>query len=534
MTTLVNARIVQPHGVLAGWIRVADGRIAEIGSGDPTEPPDHDLDGSLVVPGFVDVHVHGGAGGSYPTGDHDQALRAREYHLEHGTTTTVASLVTSSLLDLTKTVGRLAELCDDDVLAGIHLEGPYLARSRCGAHEPDQLRAPDRAELAALLDAGRGHVRMVTVAPELRGANGRTSGIDLIRDVVAWGAVAAVGHTEATYEEARAAFDAGATVATHLFNAMRPLHHREPGPIGAALENPLVTVELINDGVHVADAAARLVFAAADDRVALVSDAMPAAGLDDGDYRLGPMRVAVRGGRATVAGSDAIAGSTITMATAFRRAVWDLLLPVDLVARAASLTPAKVLGLDDEIGSLEVGKRADLVVLDDALWPAAVMLRGSWVRPPRSGSDSVAGIGTAPDTGSGAQPAQPETDAGVESDSGTDAEPDRGEGAGLDGRTGGGPDAGPAAGPASGSSRGPAGGPVAGAATDPGRSPAAESFADYTEEWADPDGSRSGDAAVSPDGDALPDGPPSDGVPSDAVLGDSAGDDPRGRFREFD
>jgi N-acetylglucosamine-6-phosphate deacetylase len=391
MMTLANARIVQPHGVLDGWIRVSDGRIEEIGPGTPPGAPEHDLGGALVVPGFVDIHVHGGAGGSFPSGDHGEARKARAFHLEHGTTTTVASLVTASLLEMTKHVGLLAELCEEGLLAGVHLEGPYLAPSRCGAHQPDLLRAPDRAELAALLDAGRGQVRVVTVAPELVSETGRTTGVDLVRDIVAWGAVAAVGHTEATYEQARAAFDAGATVATHLFNAMRPLHHREPGPVGAALENPMVTVELINDGVHVADSVARLVFAAADNRVALVTDAMPAAGLGDGDYRLGPMEVTVRDGRATLAGGTSIAGSTITMAAAFRRAVRELQLSVEVVAEAAALTPARVLGLADEIGSLEAGKRADLVVLDDDLEPAAVMRAGTWVRPPSEPDGGISG-----------------------------------------------------------------------------------------------------------------------------------------------
>ncbi|GAA4299157.1 hypothetical protein GCM10023178_70000 [Actinomadura luteofluorescens] len=201
---------------------------------------------------------------------------------------------------------------------------------------------------------------MITLAPELPGA------LDLVREAVDAGVIAAVGHTDGTGEAARAAFDAGARVATHLFNAMRPRQHREGGPVAAALNDPRITVELINDGVHVEPAVARLVFAATP-RVALITDAMAAAGMGDGDYRLGVMDVEVRGGRAVLAGGTSIAGSTITMADAFRRAVADVGLPIERAAEAASLTPARALGLDARVGSLEPGKDADLVVLDDDL-----------------------------------------------------------------------------------------------------------------------------------------------------------------------
>lgn len=380
--TVANAKIVQPDRILSGWLQLADGRIAEIGPGTPPGIPDHDLEGRLVVPGFVDMHAHGGAGGSYPSGDRGEARLAHEFHLNRGTTTMVASLVTASLADLVTAITALAELCEEGLFAGIHLEGPYLAPARCGAHDPEQLRDPDRAELAALLDAGRGHIRMVTIAPELVGGNGRTSGVDLVRDVVAWGAIAAVGHTEATYEQTRAAIDAGARVATHLFNAMRPLNHREPGPIGAALDDDQMTIELINDGVHVSPTVARVVFAAAAGRVALVTDAMAAAGLGDGDYRLGPTEITVRGGRAMVAGGTSIAGSTISMSDAFRNAVGVLGLPLEVAVSATSLVPARALGVADEVGSLEAGKRADLVVLDAGLEPVGVMRAGTWVRSP--------------------------------------------------------------------------------------------------------------------------------------------------------
>ncbi|GAA1871178.1 N-acetylglucosamine-6-phosphate deacetylase [Actinomadura bangladeshensis] len=363
-TTLTNARIVLPDGVRHGDLHIADGKITTSAAGDEI-----DLAGRYVVPGFVDMHVHGGAGVSYQRPE-DDARRAASFHLAHGTTTTMAGLVTGDPRELADAVTRLADLAADGVITGIHLEGPYLARDRCGAHDPALLRAPDPAEFARLVRLGRGHLRMITIAPELPG------GLDLVRQAADAGVIAAVGHTEATGATARAAFDAGARVATHLFNAMRPLHHREGGPIAAALNDPRVTVELINDGVHVEPAVTRLAFAAAPSRVALITDAMAAAGMGDGDYRLGVMDVEVRGGRATLAGGTSIAGSTITMADAFRRTVTDTGLPIEDAARAASLTPARALGIDARTGSLEPGKDADLVVLDDDLRVTRVMKQG--------------------------------------------------------------------------------------------------------------------------------------------------------------
>ncbi|TYK49429.1 N-acetylglucosamine-6-phosphate deacetylase [Actinomadura decatromicini] len=379
MTVLAGARIVLPGGVHDGDLHISDGVIEEPGTATATDGEVIDVGGHYLVPGFVDMHVHGGAGASYQLGRPDEARRAAGFHLCHGTTTTMASLVTGSPEELAAAVGSLADLAADGLIAGIHLEGPYLARARCGAHDPALLRLPDRAEFGELVRLGRGHVRMITIAPELPGA------LDLVRDAVDAGVIAAVGHTEATGETSRAAFDLGARVATHLFNAMRPPHHREGGPAVAALTDPRVTVELINDGVHVEPAVARLAFAAAGpSRVALITDAMAAAGMGDGDYRLGVMDVEVRGGRATLVGGTSIAGSTITMADAFRAAVVEAGLSVHEAAESASLTPARALGLDSRIGSLEPGKDADLAVLDDDLRVVWVMKRGRRVECPNS------------------------------------------------------------------------------------------------------------------------------------------------------
>jgi N-acetylglucosamine-6-phosphate deacetylase len=375
---LAGARVVTPAGILDGAVvRVAEGRIAAVVEGPPPAGETAlDLSGRWLVPGFVDQHVHGGGGASYPSGDPGEARGAAAFHRRHGTTTTVASLVSAAPAALEAALRSLAPLVRAGELAGVHLEGPYISAARRGAHDPFALRAPDPAELEALLDAGQGCVRMVTVAPELAGAR------ELIRVTLAAGAVAAIGHTDASYGQARAAIDAGATVATHLFNGMAPLHHRSPGPVAAALEDERVTVELICDGVHLHPAAARLAFAhAGARRVALITDAIAAAGMPDGRYTLGTMAVQVSGGVARLADGDAIAGSTLTLDHALRHAVTALGVPLADAVVAAAVTPARVLGVDGRTGSIEAGKDADLVVLDDAPAVVAVMARGEWIDP---------------------------------------------------------------------------------------------------------------------------------------------------------
>ncbi|WP_433512686.1 N-acetylglucosamine-6-phosphate deacetylase [Nonomuraea sp. CA-143628] len=374
--TLADARIVTPEGVHDGWLTIEDGRITHVGHGAAPRAG-HSLGGRHVVPGFVDLHNHGGAGGSFPTGEQDRARDAVALHERHGTTTMVASLVTGALDDLARATSSLAELCDEGLLAGIHFEGPYISRARCGAHNPGLLREPSPREFGELLKAGRGHVRMLTIAPELPGA------LETIRMAAAEGVLAALGHSDATYEQTLAGIEAGATVATHLYNALPPLGHRTPGPIAALLEDERVTIELINDGVHVHPAMLRLAYEVAGPaRTALITDAMAAAGMGDGTYVLGSMDVIVTDGVARLAEGDSIAGSTLTMDVAFRRAVQEVGLTLSEAVQLTSLTPARVLGVADRTGSIAVGKAADLVVLSDELEVAGVMKRGAWVVEP--------------------------------------------------------------------------------------------------------------------------------------------------------
>lgn len=372
VATLANGRLVTPDGIVDGWLETAGATITAFGPGEPPRPADRDVAGQWVVPGFVDIHVHGGGGADFTTASAEQARRIVALHRRHGTTTMLASLVTADVETMAASIDALAGLVDEGELTGIHLEGPFLAPARRGAHDAALLRVPEPDVVDRLVSAGPTRVRMVTLAPE------QPAAIDAVRRLVDFGVVVAVGHTDATYDQTRAAIDAGATVGTHLFNAMRPVLHREPGPVPALLEDDRVTVELICDGVHLHPAAIRWVLRTASARrVALVTDAMAAAGAGDGDYLLGHLTVRVRDGVARQP-DGTIAGSTLTMDRAFRCVV-DAGASVEEAVTMASTTPAEALGLADEIGSITVGRAADLVVLDRTLHVAAVMVKGSWI-----------------------------------------------------------------------------------------------------------------------------------------------------------
>jgi len=288
--------------------------------------------------GWIDIHAHGGGGGSVEDGL-EGIRRMLDAHAAHGTARMVLSLVSNPVPELAASLATIREAAAGDArIAGAHLEGPFLSPGRAGAHDPARLLAPDPATVETLIAAGEGVLRMVTLAPELPGA------IDAIRRFAAAGVVVAIGHTEATAEVAHAAFDAGATVLTHAFNAMPAITGREPGPLGAALADERVTIEVVADGVHVHPDNLRWLFRAAPGRIAAVSDAMAAAGASDGRYRLGGLDVEVRGGRAVVAGTDRLAGSTLTLAGAVEVLV-AAGVPRAAATAAATTTPARALAL---------------------------------------------------------------------------------------------------------------------------------------------------------------------------------------------
>src|ERR1700744_1607179 len=325
-----------------GWLQTSGSQVLAGGAGPPPGPVDHDFPDSGVGPGFIDMHVHGGGGASYTEAAEIDA--AARFHLCHGTTTTLASLVTAAPAPLIAGVRALTEAVGSGVVAGIHLEGPWLSTGRCGAHDRTRMRAPDAGEIDAVLAAGAGAIRMVTLAPE------RPGGEDAIRRFADAGVVVAVGHTDAGYEQTERAVGLGATVGTHLFNAMPPLHHREPGPALALLQDPRVVVELIADGVHVHPALLRAVIQSAGaQRVAVVTDAIAAAGCADGTFRLGAVPVDVVSGVARGQGTSTIAGSPATMARLFRGVAGlspDADAGLTAAVQTTSATPARALRLE--------------------------------------------------------------------------------------------------------------------------------------------------------------------------------------------
>jgi N-acetylglucosamine-6-phosphate deacetylase len=324
--------------------------------------------GHLLTPGLLDIHNHGGAGASY--GEESDAIRtARRLHCQHGTTRQLLSLVTASPEVLISQIQVAAgEIRRDPTILGIHLEGPFLARQYCGAHDPALLRDPDPDLVERLLGAAEDTLRQVTMAPE------RAHFAESARILSEAGVVVAVGHTAATFEQARAAIEVGATLLTHTFNGMPGVHHRAPGPVLAFIENPGGWLEVVNDGVHVRPEVIRMLCQLAPGRVALVSDAMAAAGVGDGRYRLGNVDVDVAEGVARLTGRKTLAGSTLTLDVVVARAVRNVGLTPLAAIEAATVIPAQILGVSNRFGRLEPGYVADAVLFDSD-W----QVRGVWI-----------------------------------------------------------------------------------------------------------------------------------------------------------
>jgi N-acetylglucosamine-6-phosphate deacetylase len=354
----VEAAVVE--GVLLpGDVDVSDGRIAAVALGGPSGS-------GIAVPGFVDLQVNGFGGVDFAATDAAGYRRAGEALLATGVTAYQPTLITAPEADLVAALAEVPSAPGGPRVLGVHLEGPFLSARRLGAHPAAARRDPDPELLGRLLDAGP--VRYVTLAPELPGA------LELVDLLHARGVVVSCGHSDATAAEANAAFDRGVGTVTHVFNAMRPLSQRDPGIVGAALARDDVIVQAILDGHHLADETARVVWRAAAGRVALVTDAIAAAGLGDGPSRLGELELLVRDG--VVRREDGVlAGSVLTMLQAVRN-LHALDVPlVDAVAAATSV-PARVLGRDD-VGVLRVGGPADVAVLDDRLELRTVLVAGT-------------------------------------------------------------------------------------------------------------------------------------------------------------
>lgn len=390
---LAGTLISDGHTTADAVVAVAGGRIAYAGprrgfdaagfrgAREITLPP-----GSSILPGLIDLHCHGAAGGGFPTGDSRVCRDAVGFLHRSGTTTLLASLVTAPAEELLRGIGVLRALAEEGLIAGIHAEGPFLSPARCGAQNPEWLRIPDLELLARLLHAAGGTLRTMTYAPELPGAG------QLVSMLAANGVTPSLGHTDADARttadsltgaaESLRAGGAGAgrrPTVTHLFNGMPPLHHRNPGPAAACLRLAAagtVAVELIGDGVHLDPETVRMVFELVGaDNVVLVTDSMAATGLPDGDYELGPAAVAVHGGVAALKSNGALAGGTATLLEVVRRTIGAGVAPEHAV-QAATRVPAGILGLEDRIGSLKPGMRADIVAVDGDFGLAAVLRGG--------------------------------------------------------------------------------------------------------------------------------------------------------------
>jgi N-acetylglucosamine-6-phosphate deacetylase len=372
-----SARLVTGGSVTNdAWVAFSGSRVLAVGGAETwrelTGPQTAvtDAGGLWLTPGFVDIHCHGAGGASFDDGA--AGIRTGlAVHRAHGTTRSVISLVTNTRDNLLASLAGIADVAAvDPLVLGSHLEGPFLDVEFKGAHNERLLRAADAGELDAMLDAANGTLRQITLAPELPGA-----AVAIGRFVDA-GVAVAVGHTAADYEQSRAAFDAGASILTHAFNGMRGIHHRAPGPVAAATHTPGVTLEVINDGTHVHPEVVRMAFASAPGRIALITDAMAATGSADGEYLLGALAVNVQGGVARLVDGGSIAGSTLTLDDAVRRAVTEVGIDIATAVDAVTAVPARAIGRGADLGALSVGFAADAVLLRPDFTVATVWAEG--------------------------------------------------------------------------------------------------------------------------------------------------------------
>lgn len=408
----VTGRIVSGGEVIEdGALAFEDGRIIYSGAasglraaaghddGGWTRGPEVPED-SMILPGLVDLHCHGGNGGDFSSGEEQQARSAIDFLHRSGTTTLLASMVTASRPDLLKGISTLRQLVDEELVGGIHLEGPFLSHARCGAQNPEWLLEPDLQLAAELIDAAAGTLRSMTYAPELPGAD------DLVSTLASAGVLPSLGHTDSDAETAAASLAAAlsaldsasmavrpASVAsggsprptvTHLFNGMPPMHHRSPGPVPACLRVAKAgnaVVEMIADNVHLAPETVLSVFELVGARnIALITDSMAAAGLSDGSYTLGPSAVTVRDGVATVDSTGSIAGGTATMLQVLQHCV-DAGVPLIDAVTAATEVPATAMGLGNDAGKLSEGYRADAIVVSRNWELLNVLRNGEWLEP---------------------------------------------------------------------------------------------------------------------------------------------------------
>lgn len=377
-----NARIALPEHVISnGYLEISNGRIGNVAEGEPSSTGNalvFDAKKATLTPGFIDLHVHGGNGGAFTSVDPAEHNLAREFHLKNGTTSMLASTHTmefESLLAILKALSDSSKTNKNgSKVLGIHTEGPFISEHKPGAHVVAQLKAGGLSAIQAVISAADDFISMVTIAPEIPG------GLEAIKYLLDKNIISSIGHTNATYAQAVEGIQAGARSTTHLFNAMSPLAHRDPGVVGAILDNEDIFAELILDGIHIHEAIFRIALKSKGvDRINLITDATSLAGLPDGEYGALPDRAVTKiGGKIVLAGTDTLAGSALSMNMVYQNAANFAPLTLSELSKISSLNAAKILGKEADIGSLEVGKMADLVLLDTESTVCATMIEGEW------------------------------------------------------------------------------------------------------------------------------------------------------------
>lgn len=367
-----NAHIFTNGCFVHGSFRVKDGKFAEVRSDIPDEVGE-DLQGAYVLPGLIDIHIHGAVGADFSDGDYDGLVRMAAYLAQHGVTSFAPASMTLPYENLEAAYAcgkKLHEEAPEGCarLMGIHMEGPYFSEKRKGAQNSAYLKLPDAVGFQKLYDGCGGLVRIADIAPELEGSE------DFVKQVSKLCTVS-VAHTDASYEDAAMAFNAGASHLTHLYNCMPAIHHREPGVIGAASEQEQVTAELICDGLHVHPSAVRMAFRLFPGRICLVSDALRCCGMPNGTYTLGGQTIRLENGIARLL-DGTIAGSATNLFDCMRNAI-AFGIPAEQAILSATLLPAKVIGCADQAGSIKPGKHADFLICDQALQLKRVCIGGN-------------------------------------------------------------------------------------------------------------------------------------------------------------
>lgn len=386
-TTLFrNAHLYLPEGSIQNAsLYIRNGLIEKISSSEADDiiaDEIIDLQGAYVVPGFIDVHVHGGGGYDAMSGKLQDIEGMSQFHASKGTTSFLPTTLTHNRSTTEKAIKSIVEAMEKgtkgaDVI-GIHLEGPFLNPVRCGAQNPEYIRPGTKEEMQGYVELSKGNIRLMTIAPEQENA------MEIIDYAVKQGVTISIGHSDATYEIVQQAVQLGASHVTHLFNGMRPLHHREPGVAGSALMIDDLAVELICDGIHMNRELVSYVFRVKpSDQIVLITDCMEAAGCAGGEYQLGSLPVLLKEGQVRLINEDgtpgSLAGSSLTMDKALRNTMDYTGLSLEQILPTLTINPARQIGVEHRKGSIEIGKDADLVLLDDCFQVQATYVKGQKV-----------------------------------------------------------------------------------------------------------------------------------------------------------